>query len=86
LDLNGATAEELEALPRIGPVLAARIVEDRRKRGFYSSLQELQRVKGIGRATLERLRPLIEIRPQRVEKEPLLYRNFSITPGTARSR
>lgn len=53
--LNRASLAELEALPRVGPVLAARIVEGRP----YRSVDDLDRVKGIGPATLRRLRPLV---------------------------
>ena len=53
LNVNTATASELEALPGIGPVIARRIVEGRP----YRSVQELERVKGIGRKRLEEIRP-----------------------------
>lgn len=59
LDLNRATAEDLRLLPRIGPALAARIVEGRP----YRSVEDLVRVRGIGPRTLERLRPLVRVEP-----------------------
>jgi competence ComEA-like helix-hairpin-helix protein len=55
VDLNRATARELEALPGIGPSLASRIVADREVRGPYPDLPSLQRVSGIGPATIARL-------------------------------
>ena len=55
LGLNVATQAQLEELPRVGPVLAARIVAGRP----YRSLADLDRVKGIGPATLALLRPLV---------------------------
>ncbi len=55
LNLNRATAPELESLPGIGPVLAERIVAERRRRGHFSSVDDLIAVKGIGPALLERL-------------------------------
>ena len=58
LDLNRATAEELELLPRIGPTLARRIIEDRERRGPFRSVGELTRVRGIGPRTLEGIVPL----------------------------
>ncbi|MDZ7779120.1 MAG: helix-hairpin-helix domain-containing protein [Gemmatimonadota bacterium] len=55
VDVNRATAEELETLPGIGPALARRILDERRKR-MFSSVADLERVRGIGPATVERLR------------------------------
>jgi competence ComEA-like helix-hairpin-helix protein len=57
IDLDKASAEELTRLPRIGPGLAARIVADRSQRGPFGSLERLDRVPGIGPATLEALKP-----------------------------
>lgn len=62
LDLNEASAADLELLPRIGPTLAARVVEDRAARGPFSTVGELTRVRGIGPRTLERLRPHLMVR------------------------
>ncbi|WP_062072225.1 ComEA family DNA-binding protein [Demequina sediminicola] len=52
VNLNTASASVLETLPGIGPVTAARIVEDREANGNYASLQDLTRVSGIGPATV----------------------------------
>lgn len=64
VDVNSASAEELERLPGIGPAIAARIVEARRERTF-SSVDDLERVRGIGPATVERLRPFATAGPLR---------------------
>ncbi len=56
LDLNAASAEELEALDGIGPALAERIVADRAAAGLYASVDDVVRVSGIGPALVERLR------------------------------
>lgn len=57
VDLNVAGSEEIALLPGIGPAIAGRIVTDRAERGPFASVDELRRVKGIGAATLERVRP-----------------------------
>ncbi len=62
LDINRATAEELERLPGIGPVLAARIVEYRRQHGQFQSVEELLEVRGIGPKRLEQIRPYVVVR------------------------
>ena len=59
LDLDVATAIDLEALPGVGPSLARRIVAERDAHGPFGSLQGLERVRGIGPALVERLKPLV---------------------------
>ncbi|MFO0834122.1 MAG: helix-hairpin-helix domain-containing protein [Phycisphaerales bacterium] len=60
IDLNSASAAEIELLPEIGPALAARIVESREKDGAFRSPNDLDRVRGIGKGTIERVTPLVE--------------------------
>jgi competence protein ComEA len=57
VDLNRATAAELERLPGIGPALAKRITAHRDSVGVFESVDELERVKGVGPALLAKLRP-----------------------------
>ncbi len=61
LSLDAATAEQLEALPGIGPVLARRIVEYRTRHGSFQRVEDLLQVDGIGPRLLEQLRPLVTI-------------------------
>lgn len=56
--VNRADASELTSLPGIGPVLARRIVEDRRRHGRFLTLKDLARVKGINSKVLKRLNGL----------------------------
>jgi competence protein ComEA len=63
LELNTATAADLEALPGIGPRTASAVLADRDARGPYATVEELMRVRGIGPGTLRRLRPLLRVSP-----------------------
>ena len=57
--LSTATADQLAQLPGIGPVKARAIVEDRQRHGPYPTVESLERVAGIGRATIDRIRQLV---------------------------
>jgi competence protein ComEA len=66
LDPNTASASDLSALPNLGPAMARRIVEEREEfrkehpgEVPYRQLEDLERIKGIGPATLENLRPYL---------------------------
>jgi DNA uptake protein ComE-like DNA-binding protein len=48
IDLDVASEADIETLPRIGPALARRIVEDREKNGAFGSLDGFERVRGVG--------------------------------------
>lgn len=56
VNINTAAEEELVTLNGIGPVLAGRIIEDRAKNGPYKTVEELQRVSGIGKTTIVKLK------------------------------
>ena len=60
ISLSNATALELQALPRIGPVLSAAIIDYREENGDFSSVDELINVVGIGTITLENIRDLVK--------------------------
>ncbi len=61
IDLNTASARDLEALPGIGPVMAERIIAHREANGPFSSTDELDDVAGIGPKTLESIRSLVRV-------------------------
>lgn len=56
IDVNSASAAEFRQLGLIGPVRSAQIVEDRDMNGPFESPDDLQRIKGIGPATIEKNR------------------------------
>lgn len=62
VDVNNATAKELEQLKGVGPAIAKRIVDYRNEHGKFSSPEDLIKIKGIGNAKLEKMRPQILIR------------------------
>lgn len=86
VDLDRATAQEIEALPGLGPALAARIVAYRDSAGGLGSLAALCRVRGVGPTMVARLRSLVvfsgitvetdtcEVRPLRASKSHVTNR------------
>ena len=69
IDMNSASIEELQRLPGIGPKIAHRIIEYRKKGGCFKSLEELKKVRGIGEKKLKRIKPLIYIGVCEINKE-----------------
>ncbi len=61
IDINRATAQELQSLRHIGPVIAKRIVAYREQHGAFSATQDLKRVKGIGEKIFADINPFIKI-------------------------
>jgi len=61
LDLNTATADQLDALPGVGPVLAQRIVAYRTQHGGFRSVEQLQEVSGIGARRFADLEPMVRV-------------------------
>lgn len=61
VDLNTASLEQLQTLPRVGPVLAQRIVDFRTSHGAFRSVDELEQVPGIGPSTMADLRGLVTV-------------------------
>jgi competence protein ComEA len=61
VNLNTATASDLDALPGIGPVLAQRIVSHREQQGRFTTVEQLDDVPGIGPAIYDQLRELVTV-------------------------
>jgi competence protein ComEA len=80
VDVNSASAEELERLPRVGPALAKRIVEWRERHGPFNGPDDLRHVRGIGPSTVRLLDSLVTFsgghRPLDSEGPPSLAYHF----------
>jgi competence ComEA-like helix-hairpin-helix protein len=61
LNINTAPAESLMMLPRVGKAISQRIIELRQQLGQFDSIEELVQVRGIGKKTLELLRPYVTV-------------------------
>jgi len=59
VNVNTASAAQLEAIPGVGPALAGRIVEHRDKNGAFKKVEDLMLVRGIGEKSFAKLRPYI---------------------------
>jgi competence protein ComEA len=64
VNINTANQPEIESLPGIGPVLAAEIIAYRETEGAFSTIEDLQKVPGIGPATFEKIQDLITVIPE----------------------
>lgn len=62
VNLNRATAAQLDALPGIGPAAANRIIAKRDSLGRFRQLEDLDAIKGIGPALIQKLRPVVVVR------------------------
>jgi competence protein ComEA len=61
VNVNTATADELARLPGVGESKARAILDYRKERGAFKSVEQLREVKGIGDAALERMRPHVAL-------------------------
>jgi competence protein ComEA len=68
LDLNTASAAQLEKLPGIGARTAQLIVEHRQKNGGFKKIEELMNIKGIGEKSFLKLKPMVTVSPEKAER------------------
>lgn len=68
VNINAATAEQLEELPGVGPKMAARIVEYRQKNGGFKKVEDLMNVRGLGEKNFLKLKPFITVGASRTDR------------------
>ncbi|MEP6776693.1 MAG: ComEA family DNA-binding protein, partial [Chloroflexota bacterium] len=61
ININTATAEQLQTLPSIGPSTAARIIADREQNGPFRSIEDLTRITGIKEGIMSKIRAYITV-------------------------
>ena len=66
IDINSATSEQLQALYRIGPALAQKIIEYRDSYGYFATIEEIKEVSGIGDKTYEKIKDHIKAEQQTI--------------------
>jgi competence protein ComEA len=68
VNINTATADQLNGLPGIGPKLAARIIDYRQKNGGFKKVEDLMQIQGIGEKNFLKLKALITVGTPKTEK------------------
>jgi len=66
ININTASLEELDTLPKIGPAIARRIINYRETHGNFQSIEEITKVKGIGVKTFEKIKERIIVKEEGV--------------------
>jgi comEA protein len=61
VNINTASAEQLQMLPGVGEVRARAILSERKERGGFKSVEDLRAVKGVGDSLLERMKPHVTL-------------------------
>ena len=61
VNINTAGQKELQRIPRVGPVTAQKIIDLRLTKGGFTSIEQLVEIRGIGKATLEKIKPYITL-------------------------
>ncbi|MGA9633187.1 MAG: helix-hairpin-helix domain-containing protein [Candidatus Acidiferrales bacterium] len=80
IDLNTATAKQLEQLPGVGPTTAKAIVEFRTKTGRFQRVTDLLVIRGVSETKLKKMRPYITVGPPPKKSPPAATTSASAPP------
>ncbi len=61
ININTASLDELQKLPRVGPQVAQRIIDYRKEHGNFKKIEEIMKVRGIGERTFNQMKDLITV-------------------------
>lgn len=86
VDLDVADQRDIESLPKIGPVLAARIVDDRNTNGPFGSIEGFQRVRGVGPALAAALRSRVTFSGTARQSNAVVDPRLRSLPSQSKSR
>ncbi len=68
ININTASLEELQTLPRIGPAIAQRIIDYRKEHGPFKRIEDIMKVQGVGERVFEQIKDRITVGPQTSDK------------------
>ncbi|HXU45362.1 MAG TPA: helix-hairpin-helix domain-containing protein [Thermoanaerobaculia bacterium] len=81
INVNSADASQLAFLPRVGPAVAQRIVEQRKANGPFKKVEDLMLVRGIGEKTFALIRPYVSLSGESSLKEKVHLSRAEKAPG-----
>lgn len=85
VNVNTATAEQLQLLPRIGAAVAQRVIEYRKENSKFGSLDELMLVRGIGESTFAQLKPYVSLTGETTLKDKVKPAKSTSKPAASAS-
>ncbi len=82
VNINTASGEELALLPRVGPAVAARILQFREDNGKFEATEELMLVRGIGERTFEQMEPFVTVEGETTLSEKVRVSSLRAAEGS----
>jgi competence protein ComEA len=85
VNVNTASAEQLQLLPRIGASVAQRVLDYRKENGKFAALDDLMLVRGIGESTFQQLKPYVTLSGETTLKEKVKPTRSTAKPAAPAS-